>query len=411
MYLPNVIQGRRVELLDKLAKEFNQDTILFIGSGVSNSAGLPSWRKLVDWLRDYTLGLGGDVEAANAFLHDNDLLKASSALISELEERGKSLSDFFEDDDKCSIFRTAEPQEIHQLIRQLPTSSIITTNYDLLLEKSYGMAGCPIQIVHKGENQLLNSISRSSLKSYLYKYHGCISQPQKIVLDYQHYSSLIHGLSSDMDFLKSLIKTKTFVFIGAGLEDPDFNHIRDYLNEINQPCNLEFWAFMRNCEAKVDYFKKYLGINLINYTGQDSDHSDLLNKLEELLSKIISVDERKREAIELVKPVAQYLERNDDHLRQVLVQANENIIPLDEQILGFVAFFDSVAKKSCFGYLNEYKGYELPDISNRIEYLINRKLLKQTENYLLPVRESYSKEAAEIVEDDIMNYLAELENE
>lgn len=400
-----------MELLDHLAEEFNRDTILFIGSGVSVPAGLPSWWVLVSWLRDYTSALGGNVEAANAFLDENDVVKAATALTTELEKQGKLLTDFFNDYEKCSIFRTAEPQEIHTLISQLPTSSIITPNYDLLLEKAYDMAGCPLQVVHKDETESLNSIKRSRLTCYLYKYHGCITKPENIVLDYKQYRSEIHGLSSDSECLKNLIQTKTFVFIGSGLEDPDFNHVRDYLIQINQPSSIEFWAFMRNCEAKVDFYRQNFGIKLISYSGEDNDHSDLLNKLEKLLVKISTVDSRKIEDIESANPLAENVERYDGLLRQTLVQANEDIIPLDEQILGFVAFFDTVEKEECFRYLNEYKGNDLTDVYNRVEYLINRKLLKQTEHFFLPVKEGYSIEAAEISEGDILEYLVVRDND
>lgn len=399
-----------MDLLDNLAEEFNGDTILFIGSGVSVPAGLPSWRVLVSWLRDYTSTLGGNVAVANTFLDEKDLVKAATALTAELEKLCRSLVDFFNDYESCSIFRTAEPQEIHKLISQLPTSSVITPNYDLLLEKAYDVAGCPLQVVHKGEVNSLNSIKRNRLNCFLYKYHGCITKPEHIVLDYKQYSSEIHGLSPDSECLKNLIQSKTFVFIGAGLEDPDFNHVRDYLIQINQPSSIEFWAFMRNCEEKVGFYKEQYGINLIHYAGEGKDHSDLLNKLEELLRKISAVDSRKIDAVELANSLATTSQRREGLLKRTLVQANEQVIPLDEQILGFVAFFDTIEKEECFRYLCEHKGNAIIDVRNRVDYLVNRKLLKQTEHVLLPVKGAYSIEAAAMIEDDIVQYLAGRDN-
>jgi len=399
-----------MSLLDSLADEFNQDTVLFIGSGVSVPAGLPSWWELVSWLRDYTLEFGCNVEAAEAFLEEDDLINAASALTNELSRLGKSLADFFNDDERCNIFRIAAPQEIHKLIAQLPTSSIISPNYDVLLEKTYEESGHQLQVVHKGDGELLNNIMRNKLKSYIYKYHGCITTPEKIVLDFKQYNAEKHGLSIDMECLKNLIQTKTFVFIGAGLEDPDFNHVRDYLIHVTQSCNIEFWAFMKNCERKVTHYKQEFGINLISYSVEGHDHSDLLNKLRELLVKISNVDESKTKAVEFAVPIIGVPDRINGMLRQALILANEEVIPLDEQILGFVGFFDTVEKEECFRYLNVHKGNDLNDISNRIDYLIQRKLLKATDHFLLPVKENYSIEAAEQLEDDIMEYLMENEN-
>jgi hypothetical protein len=399
-----------MSLLDNLADEFNQDTVLFIGSGVSVPAGLPSWWELVSWLRDYTREFGCNVEAAEAFLEEDDLINAASALTNELSRLGKSLADFFNDDERCNIFRIAAPQEIHELIAQLPTLSIISPNYDVLLEKTYEESGRQLQVVHKGDGELLNNIMRNKLKSYIYKYHGCITNPEKIVLDFKQYNAEKHGLSIDMECLKNLIQTKTFVFIGAGLEDPDFNHVRDYLIHVTQSCNIEFWAFMKNCERKVTHYKQEFGINLISYSVEGHDHSDLLNKLQELLVKISNVDERKTEAVEFAVPIIGVPDRVNGMLRQALIQANEEVIPLDEQILGFVGFFDTVEKEECFRYLNVHKGNDLNEVSNRIDYLLQRKLLKATDHFLLPVKENYSIEAAEQLEDDIMEYLMENEN-
>jgi hypothetical protein len=399
-----------MDLLDRLAKEFSQDTILFVGSGVSVPAGLPSWWMLVSWLRDYTLKMGGNVEAANIFLKEEDLIKATSALTNELGEQGKSLKDFFNEDEKCVIFRTAEPQQIHKLIANLPTYSLITPNYDLLLEKTYEMQGREIQVVHKAEKESLNQIKRNKLKDYIYKYHGCITRPENIVLDYKQYNAEIHGLSVDTECLKNLIQSKTFIFIGAGLEDPDFNQIRDYLIQINDAESIEFWAFMKNCEGKVDFFKKEFGINLVNYIGEGNDHSDLLNKLQALITKINIVDERKRDDIKLAIPLVDDPVIKIGGLRQTLLQANEEIIPLDKQILGFVSFFDSVDKNHLFQFMIEFKGNEEDVVLNRIEFLVKQKLMKETDNFFLPLRASFAIEAAILVEDDIMEFLMEREH-
>ncbi len=54
--------------IEQLAQEFNQNTVLFIGSGTSLPAGLPSWGKLIDWLRDYANKFNSNLDAADTYI-------------------------------------------------------------------------------------------------------------------------------------------------------------------------------------------------------------------------------------------------------------------------------------------------------------------------------------------------------
>lgn len=112
-----------MEEIEQLAAKMDRNTVLFIGSGASSPAGLPSWWELINWLKDYTSSLGGDIDAANLYLKKSQLINATSALTSELNKIEKSLADFFNEEPKCEIFTSATPKEIHQLIAQLPPVS------------------------------------------------------------------------------------------------------------------------------------------------------------------------------------------------------------------------------------------------------------------------------------------------
>lgn len=399
-----------MEEIEQLAAKMDRNTVLFIGSGASSPAGLPSWWELVNWLRDYTSFLGGDINAADVFLAKNQLINATSALTSQLNKIGKSLADFFNEEPKCEIFTSATPKDIHQLIAQLPTSSIITPNYDLLLEKTFDETGKPMEMVYKGDNDRINSILRNTIKDYIYKYHGCITKPDDIIFDFKQYNAVIHTPNIDKECLRTLIQTKTIVFIGAGLDDPDFNHIRDYLNEIATPKNMELWAFMRDCELIKEHYKEEFGINLISYAGQDDDHSDLLTKLKDLILRLNDEDGKILDALEIASPLEVERKKVEGLLRDTLLQVNEEVMPLDEAIIGFIGFFDTVEKNTFFQYFHDRKGHQVDEISNRVEYLIQNKLIKATENYLMPMNCGFSQEAAEQMEEEILDYMMEQEN-
>ena len=107
---------------------------------------------------EYTKQIGGNAQAAEHYL-ETDLIEATSDLTRQLSKCDKSLTDFFTDYEECEIFKTAEPTKIHDLIVKLPTNSVITPNYDLLLEKAYKNAGENLTVIHKNEQeQMIKSI-------------------------------------------------------------------------------------------------------------------------------------------------------------------------------------------------------------------------------------------------------------
>lgn len=208
------------------------------------------------------------------------------------------------------------------------------------------------------------------------------------------------------------MKTKTIVFIGAGLEDPDFKFVRDDLIQRSGADRLRVWAFISDCSEEAEFYKRTHGINLISYNSENN-HADLLVKLEELVKNIIEVDNSKKAAASIVmqeNSLTENQENGEIKLREILVAANEEVIPLDKQILGFVALMNVVLKSECDDFLVGYKGNNKADVANRIDFLINRELIKQTQYHLMSVKEAYSVEAAMGIEDDVMAYVAEREN-
>ncbi|TMP39680.1 SIR2 family protein [Pseudoalteromonas rubra] len=400
-----------MDKMQELANAFSGETILFIGSGASRRSGLPFWRELIEWLKEYCDRLGGDITTADALIKKDKLLDAASELTHQLEQNNKSLADFFEEYEKNSAFRDAEPSEIHQLLGKLPSQFFVTPNYDLLLEKKFGQND-GFTVVRRGDKEGIGELLHGELDGYVFKYHGCIESPQNIILTYEDYNNEIHNYTDELDCLKTLVKTKTIVFIGAGLDDPDFKFVRDNLINLSGAERLRIWAFMSDCSDEVKYYKRTHGINLISYKSENN-HAELLVKLDELVKNIIEVDESKKAAANMVMQeinITTHQENVEINLREVLVAANEEIIPLDEQILGFVALMGVVKKSECTDFLVGFKGNSEADVGNRIDYLVNRGLVKQTPHYLMSVKKRYSTEAAVGIEDDVMAYIAERED-
>lgn len=189
-----------MDKIQELAQVFSSETILFIGSGASRQSGLPFWDELIEWLKEYCTEQGGDTSTAQKFV-DKDktrLLDAASELTHQLHQKGKSLADFFNEYEKNTLFRDAEPSKVHQLLAKLPSQLYVTPNYDLLLEKTLAQNEA-FTVIRRGDGAKINELLRGELQSYVFKYHGCIETPKDIVLTYEHYRKEIHNDSEELD--------------------------------------------------------------------------------------------------------------------------------------------------------------------------------------------------------------------
>ena len=119
-------------LLDQLR---DGRVFLFLGSGASIGAIHPENKKIPtnDELRD---------QIAKKFLNDKFL----DYPLAQVAELAISESDLFSVQSFiASLFYDFEPSSFHKLIPKFVWSAIATTNYDLLIEKSYDQDNNPLQ--------------------------------------------------------------------------------------------------------------------------------------------------------------------------------------------------------------------------------------------------------------------------
>ena len=95
--------------MDTLKHIFAQEeTVLFIGSGISTWSGLPSWTGLIEELAQFIEASGAKADLVRAEAQKGDLLQAASYGFDQLTEQqiGKFIRD-------ACRYGTAEPHEIH----------------------------------------------------------------------------------------------------------------------------------------------------------------------------------------------------------------------------------------------------------------------------------------------------------
>lgn len=272
-----------MEALRVLMKQ--DDTVLFIGSGISRWSGLPTWGGMIDQLEQYVHKNGGSVTLLRAEVARGDLLQAASYGFDQLSAH--QIGEFVRQATRMGV---AKPHDIHRHIVSLGPRSFITTNYDALIEDALKLWH-PDRFVRSAiTNRHLTECAEiigSRAKDFVFKPHGDVSDSQSIILTREQYRQLLPGgeKSNALEALKMLLATRPVVYLGFGLRDPDFVYLRDLLANTFKGGTRDHYAIMADVEGgEVTYWRKNYGIHLVGYqTSQgingDRDHSELLELL------------------------------------------------------------------------------------------------------------------------------------
>ena len=118
--------------------------------------------------------------------------------------------------------RDAQPGSAHSAFCSLPFDIVCTTNLEFLLERQYMLLGRYCWPVID-EDQLAVSQGRTAVT--LLKLHGDVHHPKRLVVTESDYDGFLDRYPLLATYLSSLLITRTAVFVGYSLSDPDFRQI------------------------------------------------------------------------------------------------------------------------------------------------------------------------------------------
>ncbi|BBM82188.1 SIR2 family protein [Candidatus Uabimicrobium amorphum] len=187
----------------------NERLVLFIGAGVSQSSGLPNWQSLVAQL----------ATAAQI----NEQAQNVDEMLDLAAQCREKLGKYFTRELKRTLEKNnPTPSITHYLLATFPVGTIVTTNFDTLLEQSLLRIKKAAFTIHSAFD-----VAWAPMKDQvnILKIHGDIDTPHEITLskeDYDHYFQRRPALSA---LLKGLFLNRTFLFVGYSLRDPNLNII------------------------------------------------------------------------------------------------------------------------------------------------------------------------------------------
>lgn len=275
--------------MEKLRQVLTQeDTVLFIGSGISQWSGLPTWEAMIKRLANYVESTGGNPNLIFEEIGKGDLLQAASYGFDKLTKQ--QIGDFIR---TVCCYGSAKPSQIHQKIVSLGPRCYITTNYDNLIEESLRLWQPDRFFRPPVTNRLLTEtaeIVHARAIDFIFKPHGDAGDSESIILTREQYRQLLPGgeRQAALESLKMLLASRPVIYLGFGFKDPDFIYIRDILANTYKGGNRDHYAIMADItEEEIDYWRRNYGIHLVRYRSTEradktKDHSNILVLLDKL---------------------------------------------------------------------------------------------------------------------------------
>ena len=204
----------------------NKKLVLFIGSGFSKNIGLPDWRQLIEIISN-RLNINYPDEILLQTIHKLVIegvlteIEAFDKLAKKHRTKVKSLLKELIDVD---LYEKNLDQ--HRKLWDI-SDKIITTNFDKALE-----------ISNKKENFLPiiynehSSVAQLSNKEYfLFKIHGCISNPEDCIIFSEQYTNMYDQKIGAAIKLFTFLDDSVILFLGFSLSDPDINKLLSLRNK------------------------------------------------------------------------------------------------------------------------------------------------------------------------------------
>ncbi len=197
-------------LIDDIAES---KCLPFIGAGFSQNAHLPAGRQMPAWA-----GLTEILAESTEVSHDLGGPRVASTF-----ERKFGRVQLVEAIRRALHVDHAEPGDAHRKFAELTFDTIYTTNFDLLLEAAYNLIRRPFELL-VGEQQIPFHGGPQTIS--IVKMHGDLRHQEHIIVTQEDYDRYLDDYPIIATHLSAMLITKTALFIGYSLSDPDFQNIR-----------------------------------------------------------------------------------------------------------------------------------------------------------------------------------------
>jgi tetratricopeptide (TPR) repeat protein len=211
----------------------------YVGAGLSYFAGFPTWDSFINTYKKDIKNPDNlnNIELADLIEQELDKEKIHTTFGGNLSEN-KWLE----------ICNKAEFQnEAVSYIPKLFSSPIITTNFDKILEKIFKNKKSEIPVAFPNNTEELEKVI-DKREQLIYKIHGCVSDPQNIVLAKRKYDEVYSSDSPLVNSLSKFCQGFHFLFLGCSIILNQKEGTKDYsidlLEKIQKKSEMPHYAII-----------------------------------------------------------------------------------------------------------------------------------------------------------------------
>ncbi len=247
-------------VLDDLA---NGRWLPIVGAGMSLNATVPAGKKMPLW-SDLGKQLTDEIK-------DFSAISVLDGISAYQHEFGRSR--LIERLSELLLIREAQPGNAHRAFCTIPFDIVCTTNFDFLLERQYDLTPRYVYPV-VDEEQL--SVNAGSAGTLLLKLHGDLRHPGRLIVTESDYDGFLSHYPLLATYLSNQLITKTAVFVGYSLEDPDFRQIWHVVSErLGRTRRMAYSIAVSARPADIARFERR-GVKVINLPGNRDKYGEVL---------------------------------------------------------------------------------------------------------------------------------------
>lgn len=268
-------------IIDDIAR---RKCVIFLGAGISKNSQNEKGERPKDWKEFLQEGVNTlSISSKNRKCIVNCINNNDYLLACELLKRAMGRDDFIEFVKKEFQNPKFKHSDVHTDIFMLDSRIVITPNFDKIYDSYAGSASAgTINVKRYTDSDIADYIRKS--ERMILKIHGCITSPDHLIFSKIDYAKARTEYNNFYLILESLILTHTFIFLGAGINDPDIRLLlEDYAFRYKLTKKHHF-VIPKNVltEEELQIYSESMNINFIKYDSK-SNHKELLDSIKELV--------------------------------------------------------------------------------------------------------------------------------